>query len=157
MPTFNTALYNLQKSDRANTSRLAAPNVASGSVEFAVIPYTADGTETAADVINLCVLPAGVIPLPQLSKVTFSADPGTTLLLDVGTADNLDGWADGITCSSGGQVEMGSPAAAWLAQTPLVPDAGAGNAVVKATLAATSATITAAVTWYFTLAYKRGR
>lgn len=160
MPTFDTTTYTAQKPDRSNPSRLLSPNIASGEVEFAIIPYTAAGTETAADVIRLGYLPAGCIPIPELSKVTFSADPGTTLLLDVGTDADLDGWCDGITASAGGQVEFGSssPMPAWLVATPLVEDSATpGLALVKATLAATSATITASVIWYFVLAFKRGR
>lgn len=160
MATFNTALYTAQKSSRVNTSRLNAPNVASGQVEFAVIPYTLTASEAANDVINLGVLPAGVIPLPQLSSVTCSADPGTTLTLDIGTAADTDGWADGIVLSSGGQVAATSATMpAWIAPTAITADsdttnAGVGNAVVYATVASAS-TLTADVVLYFTLAYKR--
>lgn len=158
MATLTTAAYTAQIETRANPMRLADPNIISGEVEFAVVPYTLVGTEAAADVINLCLLPAGAIPLPHLSKVTCSADPGTALVLDVGTAADLDGFADGLVLSAGGQVEFGSssPMPAWLTQTPFVADTGSGNAIVKATLV-TATTLTAAVVLYFNLAWKRGR
>lgn len=157
MASFDTTHYAKQKPTRANTSRNATENVADGQVEFAVIPYTIAGTEATNDTINLCVLPAGVIPVPQLSKINHSADPGTTLVVDVGTAADADGWIDGVTCSAGGQVEAGSGTVpAWLVPTPLVADTGSGNAVVVATLASVSS-LTAGVIVYFTLAYKRNR
>lgn len=157
MASFDTTLYGQQKAARTNTSRLAPPNVGSGDVEFAVIPYALAGTEAAADTINLTVLPGGVIPIPSLSHVVCSADPGTTLTLDIGTAANADGWADGIVLSAGGKVECASATMpAWLAQTTVVPDTGSGNAVVYATVASAN-TLTAAVVLYFVLAYKLGR
>lgn len=157
MPTFNSDQYLLQVSTRANPSRLAPPNVASGDVQFAVIPYTLAGTETAADIINLTVLPQGAIPIPQLSSVVCSADPGTTLTLDIGTAANPDGWADGIVLSAGGKVECASATMpAWLTQTPIVPDTAKGTADVYATVAS-DASLNAAVVLTFTLAYKLGR
>lgn len=160
MATFETAVYAAQKPTRSNPSRLATQNSASGEVEFALIPYTLVGTETAADTIDLCVLPQDAIPLPQLSSVTC-ADPGTTLTLDIGTAANTDGWADGIVLSAGGQVAATSGTLpAWVAATPLVADTGtfqtAGSAKVFATIASAN-TLTADVVLYFLLAYKRAK
>lgn len=156
MATFTTDIFDAQDEARDNTSRLASPNVASGEVQFAHVPYTLVGTEAANDLIKLAVLPAGAIPIPQLSEV-LCADPGTTLTLDVGTADNADGWADGITLSSGGKIAFTSGTApAWNDATPLVADSGSGNAVVYATVASAN-TLTADVVLYFQLAYKLGR
>lgn len=157
MAIHTTSLFNSQDPARANTSRLADANIASGDVEFAVIPYTLKGTEAATDTIKLCVLPAGCIPVPQLSSVTCSADPGTTLTLDIGTVADPDGWADGITMSNGGKVECASATMpAWLAPTLLEPDPVSGNAVVSA-IVDSAAALTASVVLYFTLAFKRGR
>jgi hypothetical protein len=160
MAEFNTAAFNAQKSDRTNTSRLLTQNIVSGDVEFALIPYTLAGTETANDTINLAILPADAIPLPHLSSVTCSADPGTTLTLDIGNADNPDGWADGIVLSAGGQVACTNTAIpAWVAATPLVADSGfanAGSAKIYATVASAN-TLTASVVLYFLLAYKRAK
>jgi len=158
MATFNTAQYALQSETRANPGRLAPKNVASGDVEFAVIPYTLLGTEAAADVLNLCLLPNDCIPMPMLSKVVCSGDTGSALTVDVGTAADLDGFADGLVLENGGQVEFGTsnPMPAWMAQTPIVPDTGSGNAVLKATLV-TATGLTAGVILRFVIAWKRGR
>ncbi len=159
MPTFNTAQYDLQKPDRANTSRFAPPNVSSGEVEWAVIPYTLAGTEAADDIINLCILPADVIPLPGLSRLICATDPGTALTVDVGTAENVDGWGDGVAATTAGPVEFCAAAhanPAWLDATPLVADSNSGNAVVFATVK-TATSLTASTKVYFHLAYKRGR
>lgn len=159
MATFNTNNYNLQKPDRTTSiTRLATPNVNSSDVIFARIPYTLAGTESAADTINLGYVPAGAIPLPELSKVTCSGDPGTTLTLDVGTAQDADGWARGITMSSGGQVEATSGTMpAFMAETELTADTAAGslpgNVKVYATVAS-AASLTASTILYFILAYK---
>lgn len=156
MATFETSQYALEKATRANTSRNAPANIASGRVEYANIAYTLAGTEAANDIINLMVIPAGMIPIPQLSSVTCSADPGTTLTLKIGTAADDDGWANGIVLSAGGQVACtNTNIPAWVAQTPIVPDTGVGNAVVKATVASAN-TLTASVVLYFVLAFKRG-
>lgn len=159
MATFTTAIYDAQASDRANPSRLAAPNLASGTVEFAVVPYTLAATEAAADIIKLCVLPAGAIPVPQLSKCTCSADPGTALTVKVGTADDDDGIAASVAMTVAGDVAF-TPASgtmpAALAPTPIVADSGSGNAVVYATVV-TATALTANVIVYFTIAYKRAR
>lgn len=167
MPTtFTTSVFDAQDLDRANTSRLAAPNLASGSVEFARIPYVlTSGTDEAAnDILSLCLLPEGAIPVPELSSITCDADPGTAFTVDVGTADNADGWGDGVALTAAGKVEFCAAAhtqPAWLTPTPLVADstaagAGQGTARVYATVI-TSTSPTAGVTLWFTLAFKRGR
>lgn len=69
-----------------------------------------------ADTFQICDLPPGAVPQPALSSVTCSADPGTTLVLDVGYTDtaaggsntNADGLADGITLSAGGKIAFTS-------------------------------------------------
>jgi hypothetical protein len=162
MATYNTPFYLTQDPARANPSRLATPNVGSGDVEFAVIPYTLIGPvagEVNGDILNLCLLPVGCIPLPALSKVTCSADPGTGLVIDVGTPVDPDGWMDGITLSNGGQVEATSGTMPlWVAQTPLVaePNNNTGNVAVIATVVSASALV-AGVVLHFTLAYKRNK
>lgn len=161
MATFNSTLYDAQKPTRTNTTRLADPNKASGSVEFAVIPYTCAGTEAAADIINLCILPAGIIPVPQLSSIT-SVDPSAnTLVIDVGTAEDADGWGRSVNQAAGGQngFTSGGVAAlpAWLAPTAIAADTGSGNVVVFATIATASGVPDAGDVLYFLLAYKRGR
>lgn len=162
MPTFTTAVFDAQVATRANPSRLAAENLASGEIQYAVIPYTlTSGTdEAAADIIKLCKLPAGAIPVPQLSSITADADPGTAFTVHVGTAANDDGWGASVALTVAGKVEfctLSGTMPAWLAPTGLVGDTGdAASALVYATVV-TSTSPTAGVTLYFTLAYKLNR
>lgn len=160
MPTFDSAHYDLQDPARANTSVAAPSNVASGSVEFAVIPYTLAGTEAANDLINLCLLPAGIIPIPGLSSMVQGATVGTALTLDIGTAANDDGWGDAVAgLTTDGKVEFTAAAhtpPAWNTATQLVADTGSGNALVYATVK-TATSLTAGTVLTFILAYKRGR
>lgn len=155
MASFDTTHYGLQKPTRANTSRNATPNITDGEVTYARIPYTLAGTEASNDTINLCILPAGAIPMPGVSSVTCSQDPGTTLTLDIGNANDPDGWADGIVLSSGGQVACTNTAIpAWATTNhQLVPDTGSGNCVIYATVASAN-TLTAGTVLMFTLGYK---
>lgn len=157
MATFETSLYAAQKPDRSNPSRFAAANLAGGEISFARCSYTLLGTEGAADIINLLELPEGASVVPQLSSVTCSADPGTTLTIDIGTAANADGFADGIVLSSGGQVAFTNTAIpADVAPTKLVADSGEKNATVYATVASAN-TLTADVVLYFVIAYVLNR
>lgn len=167
MPTtFTTTQYDAQEATRANTSRLAESNVSDGPIEFAIIPYTlTSGTDEAADdLIDLCVLPKGAIPVPQLSSIICSADPGTAFTVDVGNASNPDGWGDGVALTAAGEVHFCAAAhtqPAWLVKTALAADtteagAGAGNTKIYATVV-TSTSPTAGVVLYFVLAYKRGK
>jgi len=165
MPTFNTyntANYSAQTPTRLNPSRLQLPNVASGSVQFATILHTLVGSESSAnggDVINLAILPAGVIPLPQLSSVSCEV-PGTSspsLAVDVGTASDAAGWGH-ATLTAGGLVPMmgaGTPPS-FFNPTPLAEDAATkGNVTVFAKVTA-AANLTAGRKVVFTLAYKIG-
>lgn len=159
MATFNSAIFLEQKESRVNPSRLATPNVASGDVQFAVIPYTLAGTEVTGDIINLCLLPHGAIPMPMLSKIATGAAPAPegSLIIDVGDADNPDGFADGVDVSVGGAFMFTSGTApAWVAPTPIVADSNSGNALIYATLD-TVDTPVADAALYFVLAWKLGR
>ncbi len=163
MATYETTIYGQQKPSRANPARNAPPNVASGDVQYAVIPYVLHTSPALADadVIKLCVLPADVIPLPHLSSVVCDADPGTSITFDVGTAANDDGWADGLVLTASGKAEFCfsavSPAPAWLAPTPLVADTGSGNAEVFATVKGAPSGVVAGMAVHFVLAYKRAK
>lgn len=160
MPTtFTTAQYDAQAASRTNTSRNASHDVSHGKVEFAVIPYVlTSGTDEAAnDLINLCVLPAGVIPVPELSFCNCDVDPGTALTVDVGTAANDDGWGDGVAMTDKGKIDFTAAAhtaPAWSVPTPLVADTGSGNAIVYATVKTATAPVAGAIVT-FVLAYKR--
>jgi hypothetical protein len=158
MATFDTSVYTAQKSDRTNTSRNAAPNLVSNDIQFATVSITTTTGYATNDIIRLCVLPAGSIPVPQLSFVTTDIAVDS-LTIDVGTAANTDGWADGVVLGAAvGNLQFcaaGITQPAWVAETPLVADTGSGNAIVYATVMADSTP--AAATLTFVLAYKRGR
>ena len=158
MATFDTAVYTAQKSSRANTSRNAAPGIVSNDIQYARVPITTTTGYATNDIIRLCVLPAGVIPCPELSFVTTDIAVDS-LTIDVGTAANTDGWADGVVLGAAvGKHEFCAAAItqpAWVTETPLVADTGSGNAIVYATVMADSTP--AAATLTFNLAYKRGR
>jgi hypothetical protein len=154
MATFNTTLYVAQDEDRVNPARLPAPNQAGGAVQLAVVPYALVGTEAAADKINLCVLPAGAIPIPGLSFVDCQATTsgeGAAFTVDIGYASNPDALADGIALTSGGHVLFtGTPMPA----DALVP-AGLGTSDTSLVATVASATgLTAAAKVVFHIAYK---
>lgn len=153
MATLYTDTATAQLRTRANTSRLPAP--VSKQTVFLKVPYTLVGTEDDNEphTLVLCYLPAGIIPRPDLSNVTCSADPGTALTIDIGSEDNADGWADGMVLDSGGQVACNAPAIpAYMALTELDADDGYRDVAITCTIE-TSTTLTAAVILYFNLAY----
>lgn len=157
MATYESTFYATQKPTRANTSRQAAANIASGDLEVAVFQYAlSSGTEEVAnDVILLGIIPVGSIVVPSLCSV-YCADPGTTLTLDVGYVDNPDAYADGIALSSGGRVEFTSGTApSALTPEPLTAVLTTyPPGTVLATVASAS-TLTDAVVLTFVIAYKR--
>ena len=158
MPSADSAHFALQKPDRARTSLQAPPNVSSGEVHYAFIPVTFAGTESAADTVNLCQLPAGVIPIPQLSFITVDDDPGTTLTADIGPIANPDGWCDGADIAAVGNVACCSAAipAYGITPTTLEADSGADDGLV--TIIMTYATLGTPAAGHFgvCLAYKMG-
>jgi hypothetical protein len=148
-----TTVYDAQVDTRVNTARL--PATQGRIVKFTRIAYSlVAGDETEADTIAICTLPPGAIPRPELSKVACSADPGTALVIDIGTAEDADGWADGMTLSSGGVVECCAPVVpAWMVRTELAADSGKKYTKVYATIA-TGTTLTVGVILYFILAWE---
>lgn len=159
MPTFTTAFYDTQKPTRTtNITRLAAANVASGDIQVARLRYPLVGTEAAADIVLLGILPVGAIVIPGLSYV-FSADPGTTLTVDIGYEDDRDAFGDGLVLSSGGQINFltSSPAPSSLATQPIT---AVGTTYPPGTVIMTvvsANTLTAAVIVYVTITYKLGK
>ena len=155
MPSFDSGTYDNQEYTRTNPTRLQAGNVVSSDVVYTRIPYTLAGSESAGDTINLCLLPAGAIPLPELSSIVCSGDPGTTLTVDIGTSADADGWCDGAVLSSGGQVTCTSAVVpAYMVAGELAEDtATPGNVKVVVTVASAN-TLTASTILYFILAYK---
>lgn len=157
MATFNTDIYLEQKETRANPSRLATANVASGDVQFAEFKYIIAGTEDSNDIINLILLPSGAIPIPQLSRIFVGASPAADLTIDIGNADNPDGFGDGFDLSAGGLFPFtAGTAPAWLVQTPLVADGSGGTSLIYVTITSASTPVVG-VTLFFQIAWKIGR
>lgn len=148
-----TTFWDAQVSTRTNQARLPAKT--SRGVNFTKIAYTlvtADETET--DTIALMALPPGAIPRPELSSVLMSADPGSALTIDIGTAENADGWADGMVLDAGLQVWCCAPVfPAFGARTELAADSGQKYVKVFATIA-TGTTLTTTTILYFILAWE---
>ena len=108
MATFNSVLA--AKNVSAQTSLQAGivnGDDLSGVVLYLRDSYTLTGSEAANDLIYLPELPPGSTIVPQLCSVT-SADPGTTLTLDVGDSGDSDRYAAGIVLSAGGRIEFTS-------------------------------------------------
>jgi hypothetical protein len=148
-----TTLWDAQVSTRTDQARLPART--SRPVNFTKVPYTLTANdETESDTIAIMALPPGAIPRPEYSNVTCSADVGTALTIDIGTAENTDGWADGIVLDSGGKVECTSGTMpAWLARTELAADSGQEYVKVYATIM-TGTTLTTTTILYFNLAWE---
>lgn len=108
MPNFKSDLITAK--DSANISdKQTDGRKTSGNPFLLVAAYTLLGTETVADTIQLGDIPAGAIIDPGKSFVVCQ-DPGTTLTVDIGTAADPDGIADGIVLSAGNKVECCSTA-----------------------------------------------
>jgi len=65
MATFNTELYEAQNSH----GNWPMARKANAKVRYAICEYKTTGTEVAGDRVNLCRLPAGVLPVPALSRI----------------------------------------------------------------------------------------
>jgi hypothetical protein len=90
----------------------------SGSLMVATATYTLLGTEISGQTIQVTPpLPAQIVVVPDLCSVSCN-DPGTTLTIDVGDADDRDRYADGITLSNGGTVAFASGVAAVTPHRP---------------------------------------
>jgi len=75
----------------------------------------------ANDTFQLFDLPPGAVIVPELSKITASGDPGTTLTIDVGDAGDPDRYCDGANLgalSAAGTVEFLAPANPAAVLTP---------------------------------------
>ena len=157
MASYDSDVYKAQDPGRVNPSRLLDKDVISGSVEYAVISHTLTN-ESAGDTINVCLLPAGVIPVPQLSRVTFSGVMNNAFELRVGTAATPSGWFSLQNIDQPGDWGCSAPAsvAQWTVATPLVADPGSDAAKIVARVTATDGPNGGAVLT-FLLAYKVGR
>ncbi len=150
---YQSEIYKAQAPGRVNPSRLLDKDVVSGQAEFAVVTYALENGIGAGDVVNLCILPRDVIPLPGLSKVICRGASFNTGI-SVGTQADTSGWISvGYLQDIG---EYGAGATSWTAPTPLEPDPGSDSATVFATLGGSDG-FGPGVELTFLLAYKRGR
>jgi len=65
MATFDTELYKAQNSH----GQWPQARFANAKVRYAICEYKTAGSEAAGDTVNLCRLPAGVLPVPALSHI----------------------------------------------------------------------------------------
>jgi hypothetical protein len=150
MATFETTIHAAQKETRANPARL--PAQVGGALQYAVVPYTVAGTEEegTTDVIKLCILPTGAVPIAGASFVDCEA-LGTAFVVDIGYASNPDALADGITLTSAGHIPFtsGTQPADAIAPSALA----AADTTIYATMA-TGTSPTAGKKAVFHIAYK---
>lgn len=150
MPNFKSNLVTARESLNYS-DKTAVDGIRTGAtILLATATITLAGTEDVADTLQLFDLPTGCEIVPQLSHVTCSADPGTTLTLDIGDAANTDAYADGIALSSGGQVAFCSGTMPAAMATPVLVTE---NTRIYATVMSAS-TLTATVKLVFTIAYR---
>ena len=98
----------------------------SGKVRQATATFTVAATGAAAnDTVQLVKLPTGCL-IDQTQSFVQAVNPGTALVVDIGTAAADDDLADGIILSSGGKVPF---AVSTTDDLPLV-EVAAGNELV---------------------------
>jgi hypothetical protein len=154
MATFKSTLVQLQEAAALRASDgLRDGDDAFGIVALATATVTLTGATAADDILEIvpaAQVPVGAVVVPQLCSVQCSADPGTTLTLDVGDAGNTDRYADGIVLSAGGQVGFCSTGVPAAAVTPYrITEQGKIYATV-----ASANTITNGTTLTFIIAYR---
>jgi len=137
MATFKTTHYAQQETAAGNMAKQVTAT--SGTLEYRAVTYALAGTEQANDLIYIGKLPVGAKVVPTLCSVVC-ADPGTTLTLDIGTAEDTDLLADGIVLSAGGRVEFtsGTMPAGALALTKLASEDVYATVASAAALTATA-------------------
>lgn len=134
-----------------------APNLKEygGQLHIAHAKITLPSGVADADTFGLVSLPPGSKVIPHLSKVQCSADPGTTLVLDIGTSDNPDAFADGIALSAGGAIAFDS--GSTVTAQAVTPAKLTDETLIYATVPTSGAsTVTAGVTLTFFIAYTLG-
>lgn len=110
MPNYKTALATAQDAAKIDLSQRPDIGLYGGRVHHRRVQYTLIGTEAATETIKICDLPAGARVLSEISKVTPSADPGTALVIDIGTAGDPDAFSDGLVLSAGEKAVFDAPA-----------------------------------------------
>lgn len=146
----------------AQSSGLVNGDDLTGDMRIAQPSYTLLGTEATGEYIELFRLPPGAVIIPQNSSVQCSADPGTTLTLDIGdtgssaqpgfdaVVSDEDRYADGIVLSAGGLVGFCSTGVPVGAVTPFRPKV---ENLIRAKVDSAN-TLTAGVKLTFTIVYR---
>jgi len=95
-----------------------------GDLRFYNVEVALTSGVSANDTFQLFDLPPGYVIVPELSKITASGDPGTTLTIDVGDSGDADRYCDGANLgalSAAGVVEFLAPAIPAAVLTPYRP------------------------------------
>jgi hypothetical protein len=154
MANFDSSIYTAQASAITNSSA-DAPNLkqTGGNVQMIHATITLTSATADADLLRICYLPATAKVIPSLSKVQCHADPGTTLVLDIGISTNTDLFADGIVLSSGGAVSFDSN----VCLQSRIPERLSAETLVYATIPTSGAgTVTDGSLLTFWIAYTLG-
>lgn len=155
MASTSSDIYALQITSLTDSS--TAPNRGDygGPVHVQHCKITLPSGVADADIFNLMYLPPSAKVIPGMSRVQCSADPGTTLVLDIGTSADPDAFADGIVLSAGGVVLFDS--GSTVTAQAVTPAKLSANTLVFATVPTSGASsVTAGVTLTFFIAYTLG-
>lgn len=153
MANFDTALYTAQAAAVGDISQ--APNLKSygGALHYLHATVTLTSATADADLIRIGYLPPSAKVVPAASKAQCHADPGTTLVLDIGISTDTDLFADGIVLSGGGAVAFDSTVCLQARTPAKLTD----NTLVYATIPASGAgTVTDGSLVTFWIAYTLG-
>lgn len=92
-----------------------------GILTFYNVEVALSGSVAANDTFQLIDLPPGAVLVPELCSISTTADPGTTLTVDVGDAGDVDRYCDGANLgglSAAGNVTFLAPAMPAAVFTP---------------------------------------
>lgn len=99
------------RAGKLGTAGLVDGALYNGSIQWTIATLTLPSSTATNDTIDLTpALPAGSTVIPSLCRAVCHADPGTTLILDIGDAADPDRYADGLVLSAGGDVPFHTPA-----------------------------------------------
>jgi hypothetical protein len=152
MPTFSSALYTQQlHAQKGFGGRASGLNVTS-QLMFLVSTYTTTGTEVANDLINVGLLPAGVVVVPDMCRVSTDGIGGTgATVATLGDALDDDRYsATAVAVVSAGS-SLFTGVNAQLVAPVAVPE---GGEIIRAKIGLSSGSITAARRLTFTIAYR---
>lgn len=118
MANFETNLA--AKTGLRGASGLIDPTLYQGNIRYLFATLALASTMANDDTFDIGpALPPGARVLPQLSKFTCHADPGTTLTIDIGDSGDPDRYCDGAVLNAGGEIAFCSAAIPAAVSTPL--------------------------------------